>query len=168
MKSDLDLQSVEALFSNAMQGRDFRKKGLIWSIERDVIVVILNLQTSSWNERKGWGRHYLNISAFIRALDPTYAFAAKVPPHYRGHVKLRAGHLMRGEYVDDLTCFDDTVGMETKARRQAIDALLADYVLPAVGKLSSADGIRKLADAGKLPGNVFPSYVADWVNSQTG
>lgn len=164
--SDFDPQSVEALFSEAMHGRGYRKKALNWSIDRAPIVVILNLQTSGWNERKRWGRHYLNISCFIRELDETSAYEGKVPSEYKGHIRLRAGHLLPGDYVDNIACLDDTVPMGFEERREAIRALLEIHVLPCVDELSSAEGIRRLAAAGKLETSLVARGVVDWAESR--
>lgn len=160
---DLAPESVEVLFTAAMQGRGYRKKGLNWSFERDALIVVLNLQTSGWNDRRRWGRHYLNIASFIRALDSGGAYESKVPPEFKGHIRLRAGHLLPGGYVDNIPCLDDTVSMSADKRRSEIISLLDDRVLPVAEQLTSIEGIANFAKSSIFANCLVTLGVEEWL-----
>jgi hypothetical protein len=135
------MTTVQALFVNAIGEYKLKKARLNWYLGTKEIVSGIDLQCSQWNDRKGFGRHYLNFGCFVRALDHARRYEGKVPPASSFHVRARAGNLLPGQYVDHLPCLDDKASISPESRDHQIRALLCDHIVPTLSMLSTEAGM---------------------------
>lgn len=147
-----DLHSVKFMVSALARGHFSRKRALNWFNVSDRAKVGFNLQSSAWNERKGYGRHYINLGCSMPEFcseGRVYDRSATNISLFPMRIRYRA-QLPNGELVDNPPWFDDECEMPVQDRERLIRATLLDEVFPLADKLMNIEWVKSAYENGSL------------------
>lgn len=147
-------KAILGIMSRIMKEYGFRKKRSSWYRENEEVIMVVNLQHSSW------GNHfYLNVGVLIKALSDL-----KDPPEYKCHIRDRIeenGPDMRRA----LDASDDSITPED--REQIIADKVRNIVMPTLNSWSFKESLIELYRQGF--GNTWVLRIAlDFLQQESG
>jgi hypothetical protein len=133
----MEKEQFKSLFDKIAKKYGFRSSFGGWYIKNDNIIVILELQKSSFSNS-----YYLNIKIFIQGLfGKTYSIDKAL-------VKSSSGIFTK--QLRDMDVLNLEINMTDEQRKFELEILFRDILVPFVTKSLSLDGLKELTKEGVL------------------
>lgn len=124
-------KAIRSGMTRIMKESGYRKKKNSWYLEKDEVVLVANLQHSSWGKQ-----FYINLAAMIKALD-----ANKEPPEYKCHIRER---LSFGKEPEPLLDAED-ITLSPLQHEQLVYERMRGHGIPLLLSWQSLENIFKQA-----------------------
>ncbi|SHL51535.1 protein of unknown function [Roseibium suaedae] len=121
------------IISNQLKGLGFKKKNRNWYFENDEVILVANLQKSSYGSQ-----YYLNGGVYLRELGNEI-----FPKEYRCHIRFRLTSLLSGEEVEraDIVFNLEDRGVSQQQREEAVVDFMKSVFVPELQRYSTKDQI---------------------------
>ena len=133
----MDSKEFKNIFDGIAKTNGFSKAFGGWYKESGECIAILELQKSNFADS-----FYLNIKIFIQG-----AFGRTYTPS-KDLVKSSMGHITHQIRDTDILDFDTS--MDDVKRKERVENLFSEFIVPFTNKALSRSGIRELADKGEV------------------
>lgn len=135
----MDSKEFKTVFGEVAKAHDFKKAFSGWYKESPECIAVLELQKSNFGDY-----YQLNIKIFIQGVfDRTYLPSKDL-------IKSSMGHVNSSETKDYKNVFDFDEPMDDSIRKERLEELFQNHIVPFTDKTLSKSGIRELADKGEI------------------
>jgi hypothetical protein len=133
----MDSKEFKKLFGEVAKANGFESAFGGWFKDSAESIVVLELQRSSFANS-----NYLNVKVFIQgAFDRTYT------PN-KDLIKSSMGHITNQIRDKEILDFDEP--MDDEKRKEKLEQLFSEFIVPFADKALSKSGIRELAKKGEI------------------
>jgi len=148
----MDTKEFRTLFDNVAQSHGFELAFGRWVKESPECIVTLDLQKSNFSRI-----YYLNISVFIQGVLEKHYIKSK--ELYRN-----LGDAFRRQPKEYDNVLDLDAQMEEIERRQTLNALFKDFLVPFSTKALTRSGLKELVEHGELSSFTMGKGVKEELN----
>lgn len=133
----MDSKEFKKIFGGVAKSNGFESAFGGWFKASAESIVVLELQKSSFANS-----NYLNVKVFIQgAFDRTYT------PN-KDLIKSSMGHITNQIRDEEILRFD--ASMDQEKRKEKLEQLFDEFILPFSDKVLSKSGIKELSDKGEI------------------
>lgn len=135
----MDSKEFKTVFGEVAKAHDFKKAFSGWYKESPECIAVLELQKSNFGDY-----YQLNIKIFIQGVfDRTYLPSKDL-------IKSSMGHVNFSETKEYKNIFDFDEPMDDSIRKERLEELFQNHIVPFTDKTLSKLGIRELAEKGEI------------------
>ena len=135
----MDSKEFKNVFGEIAKANEFKKAFSGWYKESPECIAILELQKSNFGDY-----YQLNIKIFIQGV-----FAKSYVPS-KDLIKGSMGHINSSETNDYKNVFDFDEPMDDTIRKERLEELFKEHIVPFTNKTLFKSGIRELAEKGEI------------------
>lgn len=135
----MDSKEFKNVFGEIAKANEFKKAFSGWYKESPECIAILELQKSNFGDY-----YQLNIKIFIQGV-----FAKSYVPS-KDLIKGSMGHINSSETNDYKNVFDFDEPMDDTIRKERLEKLFKEHIVPFTNKTLFKSGIRELAEKGEI------------------
>ena len=133
----MDSKEFKKIFGEVAKANEFESAFGGWFRESAESIIVLELQKSSFSNS-----NYLNIKVFIQG-----AFERTYTPN-KDLIKSSTGHITNQIRDKEILDFDNS--MNNEKRKEELEQLFSEFIVPFADKALSKSGIKELAEKGEI------------------
>ena len=133
----MDSKEFKKIFGEVAKANEFESAFGGWFRESAESIIVLELQKSSFSNS-----NYLNIKVFIQG-----AFERTYTPN-KDLIKSSTGHITNQIRDKEILDFDNS--MNNDNRKEELEQLFSEFIVPFADKALSKSGIKELAEKGEI------------------
>lgn len=135
----MNSNQFKKMFAEAAKASEFKSAFGGWYKESAECIAVLELQKSNFGDY-----YQLLIKIFIQG-----AFGSTYAPN-KELIKSSMGHITSNETPEYKSVFDFDAPMENNVRKERLEKLFKNHIVPLTNKASSKAGIKQLAEKGEI------------------